>query len=116
MMASRRTELGGSQLSTSDWSAYTSVSSLVWASAGSSGLEASRRKRADPMAIVRRMAVSFVALRSRFVGGRGSVQKVQEQYPRGVRAVKTAPARGLRDRESTLTATAAAGPPPGGPR
>src|SRR5438445_1354119 len=77
MMASRRTELGGSQLSTSDWSAYTSVSSLVCASAPGRELEASRRKRADPMAMVRRMAVSFVvALRSRSVGGRGSAHKV----------------------------------------
>src|SRR5437016_9022681 len=61
------------------------------------------------MAMVRRMAVSFVvALRSRSVGGRGSLTRWVEQYPRGVRAVKTARSGVRCDRESATTSPPAA--------
>src|SRR5262249_46106106 len=49
MMLSRSTEFGGSHVCTSLWSAYTSVSSLVWAGApaGASRTAASRTSSAD---------------------------------------------------------------------
>src|SRR5499425_2286211 len=58
-MAARSTEPGGSQVSMSDWSAYTTVSSLVWAVAASGRASARAESRATPRARLRTMATSL---------------------------------------------------------
>src|SRR5215472_11947837 len=76
-MASRSTEPGGSQVSMSDWSAYTTVSSLVCAVAAPGRASARAESRATARARLRTMATSFVEARrmSRHDGGPVGLQK-----------------------------------------
>src|SRR5262252_7069140 len=77
MIVSRSTEPGGSQVSMSDWSAYTMVSSFVCAGADPGRARARAESRATPRARLRTMATSFVEARrmSRHDGGPVGLQK-----------------------------------------